>query len=414
MNKNILPAAFRVALFAIAIVVLSALAMIQPTLFFLGLVVLATCAAPWRLSARLGAYPNLGGTNIAALWTPDIWIRGLNEKINTFPGIIASNIVKRTPEFDKLASGGGITVHVPYFRDISDQADSVQAEQAQPTLQALGSGLQLAPIMNRESGLASTALAAVIIGAGETPVEGIVSQLAIRRQKQRQVTLLSILRGIFGFNSVPNGAGALSAVRNDLFAEAGASPSGAQLINPFVFADTIAKLGELADTTMGGAIFMHPLIRASLIKQDQISFKYYSEQAGTLLTGDAGKTGQLEYYKGYRVVVSNLLFRAGAVSGYVFDTYIAAPGVFAWGEKPQTDGLQVVDVASLSYFNDPRINQAEIYDRSRFLLHPNGLKWTGAPAGQSAANSELIVAGNWALDYASADRVGICCLRTNG
>jgi len=58
---------------------------------------------------------------------------------------------------------------VPYFRDISDQADSVQAEQAQPTLQALGSGLQLAPIMNRESGLASTALAAVIIGAVRRP-----------------------------------------------------------------------------------------------------------------------------------------------------------------------------------------------------------------------------------------------------
>jgi hypothetical protein len=159
---------------------------------------------------------------------------------------------------------------------------------------------------------------------------------------------------------------------------------------------------------------MHPLIRAALIKQEQISFKYYSEQSGTLLTGDAGKTGQMEYYKGYRVFVSNLLFRAGANTGYVFDTYIFAPGVFAWGEKPQVDGTQIVDVASLSFFNDNRINQAEIYDRSRFLLHPNGLRWIGAPAAQSAANSELIVAGNWQLDYASADRVGIVCLRTNG
>jgi len=110
------------------------------------------------------------------------------------------------------------------------------------------------------------------------------------------------------------------------------------------------------------------------------------------------------------VVVSNLLFRAGAASGYVFDTYIAAPGVFAWGEKPQTDGLQVVDVASLSYFNDPRINQAEIYDRSRFLLHPNGLKWTGAPAGQSAANSELIVAaiGRWITPARTAWASAVC------
>ena len=377
-------------------------------------------------------YPNAAGTNIAALWTPDIWIRTLNEKLNTLPSLISSNIVKRTPEFDALAAGGGITVNLPYFRDITDQADNVQAEDTQPTLQALGSGKQIAPIMNRESGLGSSALATVIIGAGETPVEGIIAQLAVRRQKQRQVTLVSILRGAFGFNSVPNGAGALANTRNDIFSETGANPAANQLINPFVVADTIAKLGELADTTMGGGIMMHPLIRAALIKQDQISFTYYSQQSGALLTGGAtdgggisdindlngrysgAGGGVMEHYKGYRVFVSNLLYRAGNVSGYVFDTYIFAPGVFAWGEKPQQDGTMVVDVASLSFFNDPRINQAEIYDRSRFLLHMNGLRWVGAPAGQSAANSELIVAGNWALDYASADRVGIVCLRTNG
>lgn len=360
------------------------------------------------------SYPNTAGTNIAALWTPDIWIRGLNEKLNTLPSLISSPVVKRTPEFDALAAGGGITVNMPYFRDISDQADGVQAEAVQPTLQAMGSGKQIAPIMNRESGLGASALAAVIIGAGQSPVEGIVAQLAVRRQKQRQVSLVSIVRGIFGFNNAPGGAGALSAVRNDVFLEAGANPAANQLINPFVFADTIAKLGELADTTLGGGILMHPLIRAALIKQDQISFKYYSQQSGTLLTGDAPSSSQVEYYKGYRVFVSNLLFRAGGISGYVFDTYIFAPGVFAWGEKPQVDGMAQVDVASLSYFNDPRINQFEIYDRSRFLIHPNGLRWIGTPAGQSAANSELIVAANWSLDYSSADRVGIVCLRTNG
>jgi hypothetical protein len=418
MNLNLLKSIARVAVFAVAIVLLSLLAMCKPTLFFMGLLVIATFAGKWRLSARLGVYPNAAGTNIASLWTPDIWIRGLNEKMNTMPSLISSNIVKRTPEFDALAAGGGVTANVPYFRDITDQADNVQAEGVQPQLQALGSGKQIAPMMNRESGLGATALAAVVIGAGETPVEGITSQLAVRRQKQRQVTLLSICRGIFGFNSAPGGAGALAAVRNDVFLEAGANPAANQLINPFVFADTIAKLGELADTTLGGGIAMHPIIRAALIKQDQISFTHYSLQSGTVLTGPAPKPGEavVEYYKGYRVFVSNLLFRAGAQNGYVFDTYVFAPGVFAWGEKPQVDGTQIVDVASLSYFNDNRINQSEIYDRSRFLLHPNGLRWTGQAgiAGQSPANSELINAANWTLDYTTADRVGIVSLRTNG
>lgn len=353
-------------------------------------------------------------TSIADLWVPDEWIRTLNEKMNTLPSIINSPIVKRTAEFDAMAEGGGQTYNLPYFRDISDQADAPQVEGVQLTLQKMGSGKQIAPILNRESGLASSALAAAVIGAGETPVDGILSQLGARKQKQRQATLVNICRGIFGNANGPGGAGALSANRNDIFLEAGAAPGANQCVSAYAVVDTIARLGELADTTLGGGILMHPLIRAALIKQDQISFTHLSEQSGTLLTGASPTPGQMEYYKGYRVFVSNLLFRAGGQSGFVFDTYIFAPGVFAWGEKAQKDGMLVNDVAVLAIFPDPRLNQTELYDRSRFLLHPNGLKWVGAPAGQSASNAELGTAANWNLDYLTADRVGIVALRSNG
>ena len=342
-------------------------------------------------------------TSIANLWTPDIWIRGANERMNTLPSLISSPIVKRVPEFDALAEGGGITVNIPYFRDITDQADASQVEGVQPAMQNLTSGKQIAPIFNRESGLASSSLAASV--SGSDPVANILSQIAMRRQKQRQVTLVNILRGIFGTTSAPNAAtGALYAVRNDVFLEAGANPASNQLVSPFVFIDTLGKLGELADTTIGGGILMHPLMRASLLKQDQISFQHYSSQAGV----------EMETYKGYRVFVSNLLYRSGTGGGYVFDTYIFAPGVFAWGEKPQVDGAQKADAASMRVWVNPQLNVEEIYDRTRFLLHPNGLRWVGTPAGQSATNAELATPGNWSLDYSTADRVGIVCLRSNG
>ncbi len=115
--------------------------------------------------------------------------------------------------------------------------------------------------------------------------------------------------------------------------------------------------------------------------------------------------------------MSNLLVRAGAASGYVFDTYIFSPGVIAWGEKAQKDGTTmslVADAAALTLYSDPRLNQSELYDRSRFLLHLNGMRWGGNPGGQSASNAELATAGNWTLDYATADRVGVVCLRSNG
>jgi|GEM_PF-970241 len=347
----------------------------------------------------------MADTRISDLWTPDIWIRGMAEKVRSFPSLISSPIVKRTGEFDAIATGGGITVNLPYFRDISDQSDAPQVEATQPTRQIIGSGKQIAPIMNRETANSATALAAAV--SGSEPVEEIVGQLAVRKQKQRQTTMVAILRGIFGFSNAPAGAGAMSAVRNDTFSETGANPSANNIISTFSIVDTIALLGELADTTLGGGIMMHPTIRGALLKQDQISFKQYSQQDGTVL----------ETYKGYRVFVSNSLVRAGAVSGLVFDTYIFAPGVFAWGEKPQVGGplnQPVVDVASLNYWAAAQTNVGEIYDRTRFILHPNGLRWGGVPAGQSASNTELATAANWTLDYATADRVGIACLRSNG
>lgn len=359
----------------------------------------------------------MADTRISDLWTPDIWIRGINEKINTFPSLISSPIVRRTPEFDALAAGGGITVNVPYFRDITGQVDAPQVEATQPTRQIIGSGKQIAPILNRETANSVTALAAAVSGA--EPVEEITGQLATRRQKQRQTTMINILRGIFGFSNAPGGAGSLQAARNDIFSETGANPAANNVISAFPVIDALGLLGELADTTLGGGILMHPIVRAALIKQDQISFQHYSLQSGAVLAQGAAPStsGFVETYKGYRVFVSNQLVRAGNVSGFVFDTYIFAPGVFAWGEKPQVGGMAfqpVIDVASLNYWAAAQTNVEEIYDRTRFLLHPNGLKWGGTPGGQSASNAELATATNWTLDYSTADRVGIVCIRSNG
>lgn len=340
-------------------------------------------------------------TSIADLWVPDIWVPTINEKVQTLPSLISSPIVVRTSEFDALATGAGTSVNMPYFRDITDQADQPQVENQQPPRQIIGSGKQIAPILNRETANDATAMAKQVSGA--QPVEAITGQMAMRRQKQRQSTLISILRGAFGFASAPAAAtGALRQTRYDAFSETGASPAAGNLIDQNRVIEAIALLGELSDSVLNGGILLHPLIRSALLKQDQISFEHFSTQEGV----------RLEIYKGMRVFVSNTLLRPGGVSGYVFDTYIFSPGTVGSGEKPQQGDS--IDMASLSYVADKQKNNEEIYDRTRFILHPNGLRWTGEPAGQSASNAELATAANWSLDYQSADRCGIVCVRTNG
>jgi len=358
-------------------------------------------------------------TSISNLWIPNIWIRGVNEKVALLPALISSPVVLRNEIFDNLASGGGTSVNIPYFRDITQQSDAPQVENTQPTIQVIGSGQQVAPILNREYAVSATALAAQVSqvpgSAPLQPIEVMTAQLALGRQMRRQATMVNILKGIFGFANAPAGAGAMSAVRNDIFLEAGAAPPAGQCVSVNAIVDTIALLGELAASTLGGGIMMHSVIRAALLKADQISFEHYSLQNGTVLVGGAPVTNQggyIEMYKGYRVFVSDSLVRAGTTSGKVYATYVFMPGVFAWGEKAQA--AQSIDAASLSYWLDVQKNNEELYDRTRFIIHPNGLKWTGTPAGQSAADSELATAGNWSLDYSTANRVGIACLRSNG
>lgn len=337
-------------------------------------------------------------TTIANVWTPSIWIPTVDERFRSLPGLLTSGAFQQSPLFDAAASGAGTAVNLPFFQDYTDTLDGIQVEATAPSVNNVTTGQNIAAILNREVAFGSNALAKAV--AGKDPVEAITRMLAVNRQKRFQRTALQIVRGLFAFNSAPATAAALSACRSDVSLEAGASPAAGQLIDSTKFNNAVALMGELQQNLAGGAIWCHPLIRAALLNSDGISFLRSSK-------GDF----MLETYKGIPIYTSNLLSRAGTTSGTVYDTYVIAPGTIGWGAKPQTSGI---DVASLQYYPDPTKNQETIYDRTRALIHINGTKWIGTPAGQSATDAELLTSTNWALAYQTADRVGIVQIRTNG
>src|SRR5436190_8597973 len=99
---------------------------------------------------------------------------------------------------------------------------------------------------------------------------------------------------------------------------------------------------------------------------------------------------------------SESLVRAGTTNGFVYDNYLMARGIIARGEKPQIGGEvnnPRLDVSSLNLVVDADKNNETIFDRTRFLMHVNGMKWIGTPAGQSATNAELQTIANWQLQF---------------
>jgi hypothetical protein len=346
-------------------------------------------------------------TAIADVWSPDIWIPSVSEKQATFPNLFNSGIVIRTPEFDELASGGGIKTNMPIFKDTTDEDDEIQVEDTAPVnTNGISTVTMVAPILNRVCKNGATALSAAV--SGSDPIGIMTQRIAMRRAKQRQKTLIAMLRGAFGTAGERNAAAALAAMRlggtvDEPFDESGQDATSDQSFGPEMFIDMKAMLGELADDLENsGILFMHPNVLARLEKLDKDGFK-------------TGKPSDLPFnitmYRGIRIAKTESLMRAGTESGYVYDTYLAAAGTVAIGEKPQVGDK--VDVSSLQFDTDADKNNEYIYDRTRFIMHLNGTKWIGNPAGQSATNAELQLAANWQSAYQTPNRVGVVCVRTN-
>lgn len=354
-------------------------------------------------------------TKIADLFTPDIWIPSVREKLATFPSILNSGAVISNPLIDGIAAGGGVSANIPLWKDITDQDDEIQVEDTAPvTTNNITTGTMVAVPTNRVWKGGASALAAQVNGDAD-PIDEITRQLAMGRDKRRNKKILAILRGAFGMASgaAINAAAALSAVRlggtvAEPADESGNDATDDQKFSPDMFIDAKALMGELAGDLRGGLLIMHSNIKARLEKLDKDNFK-------------TGKPSDLPFeittYRDIPIVISDLLVRAGAVNGYVYDTYILGRGVLAFGQKAQVGGSvnnPVKDVASLNMVVDADKNNEFIWDRTREVIHLNGMKWQGNPAGQSATNAELQTAGNWALIYQTANRVGAVCVRTNG
>jgi len=344
-------------------------------------------------------------TTISDLWTPAIWIQGVSEKARALPSILNSNVIVSSPLFDEIASGAGVAANLPFFKDSTDDTDEIQVEDQAPTDGEIAAGIQVAPILNRVKSYNVTALAMQVSGASPDPIGEILNHIAMGRMKRRLRTLVAVLRGAFGGGADANAsASELTSMRVEAFDETGLDATVSQKISGDLAITSAALLGELSDGLEGGAILTHPNIVAQLNILDKESFKdgVESDLPFTIRT-----------YRGIPIFTSNLLVRAGTGNGFVYETYILGAGSVGYGAKPQSN--KVGDTAHL-ITDESQVakNNIAVYDRNRYLIHLNGMKWVGTPAGQSATDAELATIGNWDLAYSSADRVGGVLIRTNG
>lgn len=358
----------------------------------------ALCAP--RASVKLGvsAY-----TQIGDLWVPAIWKNGMTEAVVNTPNLINSPVCVTSPEINEIASGPGVEANIPFIIE-PNPSDQVQKERIAPDITKLGSGLQKCVVLNRVSPLGSTAFAKQL--SGVDPIAAITAMMGGIRLRQRQTALLAQLSGLYGFAGTPNQAvGAFRAVRSDNFSET-LNTTPANFVDSDMLLDGTALMGRAIEKLVGGTILMHTTIATALNKQNQIDVIRNSE--GEIV---------LRQWKGLTVRIDDSLVRAGATSGFVYFTLICAPGSIATGEKPQVYTTAPGDIAAVQLdLTQISTNDVVIYDRTRYILHPQGAKWVGTPAATDGGptNTELAVTTNWALALNDIKNTGIVCVRTNG
>ncbi len=266
---------------------------------------------------------NLMPTTISDLWIPDIWLQTMREKQATFPSLLNSGVVVDNPKATELASGPGEVAIIPFFKDITDQDDEIQVENAEPAVDnKITSGLMKAVACNRVTKSSATAFSAQL--SGEDPVGEIsprwfsAGSNSGRKPFWRWLAVPSVPRVSPAWppHSRP--------IRVDAFDESGDGATRDQLMGIELFIDAKSLMGELADELMDGAFWLHPTIVAALEMADETSFDKASRGPWTIRT-----------YRGIPIYTVESLVRAGTTNGFMYDTYLLAKGIIARGEKPQ-------------------------------------------------------------------------------
>ena len=285
-------------------------------------------------------------------------------------------IIEHAPEFDELASMGGRTVEMPFWKDLT-ATRQLLSDAGTLTVNKITSDKDIARIHNDAQAWSVNHLAKVI--SGDDPMQAIIDLVAGYWARTDEGLLVSCLKGIFG-------AASMAGNRLNIASESIAGQTSATRLNGVTFVDATQKLGDRADRLT--AVAMHSATEAALRKLDLIDFIPDSE----------GKA-QIRTFQGRRVVVDdNLPTRAGTTDGVVYSTFLFGPGAFAKGAAPLDSaplqgghGTEGVEMSRQALDSD-----TILINRRRYILHPRGVKFTSASvAADSPTNAELENQANW-------------------
>ena len=351
-------------------------------------------------------------TKISDVIVPEHFAAYVIERTAEKSKILNSGIAVANPRLNELITGGGTTINMPYWKDLSG-ADEVLSDSTPLTPGKIDADKDVAAVLYRGKAFGANELAGAL--AGDDPVDAIVERFADYRARQEQKTLIAVLTGAF----------AAASMANHVLDRSTTAISGNMVL------DAKQLLGDSADQLQ--AIMMHSAVFTELQKQNLIQYTTTSDgkiafatYLGYNIVVDDGMPVEQVYKastdtsvvagKNYYTLSDGVYTKVATPTGNpstssyyeedykVYTTYLFARGSVGRGEgTPVALTLAETDRDSLA-------GDDFVINRWALVMHPMGVKWKGTPSGATPSNAELATGTNWERVYEDKN-IGIVAVK---
>lgn len=313
------------------------------------------------------------GTTLADVIVPELFTPYTVQKTMELSALFNSGIVTHSPEFDRLASEAAPVHNMPFFEDLTGDSENV-VEGADLTAAKITSKKDVSATIRRAKAWSATDLSAAL--AGKDPMAAIGSLVAGFWARDMQKELINILNGVFG--SYTEDSDTVTPLEGHILDISGGSGNAAK-ISASAFIDACQLLGDAQGQLT--AVAMHSATKAYLKKQNLIQ----TERDSTSVEFDT--------YQGRRVIVDD----GCPVANGVYTTYLFGNGAIAYGNGSPAGFVPT----ELDREKRKGSGVDYLINRKTFILHPRGIKFTGAVRAnqETVSRAELANAKNWERVY---------------
>lgn len=314
--------------------------------------------------------------------------------------LIQSGLITRSEVLDNFLAGGGLTIQMPSFKDLDNDAERVSTDTSVPFADAdaslpagvarppnpnkIGTLREIAVRMSRNNSWSSSNLAATLAGAD--PMNAIASRVSDYWVRRMQLAFVATWRGVIADNAANDSGDYALDISGAGFVD------GVTNFSAESFLDAAQTMGD--NQSVLTAVMVHSVVYNRMMKNNLIDFIPDSEGRINIPT-----------FLGREVIVDDGMPRIGSV----YDTWLFGAGATQMGIGSPPVPTEVDRKAGGGNGG----GQDVLYNRVEWSMHPTGHAFvmSSIPDG-GPANGDLDDATSWDRRYPERKQIPFARLVT--